>query len=193
MQFKKIAFFVISATLLFTGCDSKNEEETNEDAKQVKNKVAKNEQKKITLTTTNAINVDLQKTKDGMIFKGLEGKVVLLNFWATWCPPCRSEIPHLNNLQTKYKDSFEVVAVAMGERDGEMTSKEKMDAFMNEYKINYKITNTQENFKVSKAMGGVSTIPTMYLFDSKGKVVQKYVGVVPEEMMELDIKKALGK
>jgi thiol-disulfide isomerase/thioredoxin len=183
MQFKKIAFFIISATLLFAGCDSKKEE-----AKQVKK-----EQMKFKLTTTSNININLEKTKDGMIFKGLEGKVVLLNFWATWCPPCISEIPHLNNLQTKYKDSFEIIAVAMGERDRNMTSKEKMDSFMKEHKINYNITNTEENFKVPKVMGGISTIPTMFLFDQKGKVVQKYIGIVPEEMMELDIKKAIGK
>lgn len=193
MQFKKIAFFVISATILFTGCDSKKEEKSKEEAKQVKKEVVKKEQMKFTLTTTSDININLEKTKDGMIFKGLEEKVVLLNFWATWCPPCRSEIPHLNNLQTKYKDNFEIISLAMGERDGNMTSKDKMDSFMKEYKINYKITNTEENFKVSKVMGGISTIPTMFLFDPKGKVVQKYVGVVPEEMMELDIKKAIGK
>ncbi|WP_072680957.1 TlpA disulfide reductase family protein [Arcobacter sp. LA11] len=188
MQFKKIAFFVISATILFTGCDSKKEEE-----QEVKKEVVKKEQTKFKLTTTNNAIIDLEKTKDGIIFKGLEGKVVLLNFWATWCPPCRAEIPHLNNLKNKYKDTFEIVSLAMGEKDGNMTSVEKMNNFIEEYKINYPIANTKENFLVSKAMGEIKSIPTMFIINPMGKIVQKYVGVVPQEMMELDINRALGK
>ncbi len=188
MQFKKIAFFVISATILFTGCDSKKEEK-----QEVKKEVVKKEQTKFKLTTTNNAIIELEKTKDKLIFKGFEGKVVLLNFWATWCPPCKAEIPHLNNLKEKYKDRFEIIALAMGERGGKMTSSENMNAFIEEYKINYPITNTKENFLVSDAMGGIKTIPTMFMIDPTGKIVQKYVGVVPEEMMELDINRALGK
>lgn len=188
MQFKKIAFFVISATILFTGCDSKKEED-----QKVKKEVVKKAQTKFKLTTTNNTIIELEKIEDKLIFKGQEGKVVLLNFWATWCPPCKAEIPHLNNLKEKYKDAFEIIAVAMGQRDGNMTSPEKMNAFIEEYKINYPITNTKENHLVSKAMGGIRSIPTMFMIDPKGKIVQKYVGVVPEEMIELDINRALGK
>ena len=188
MQFKKIAFFVISATLLFTGCDSKEEKKT-----EIEKKVIVEEQTKFSLTRADLQTITLEKTKDGMIFQGLEGKVVLLNFFATWCPPCKAEIPHLNNLKEKYKDKFEVVALDMGMKNGNLAPKEKIDSFINEYKINYIVTNSEENFKIADVMGGVSIIPTMYLFDTEGKTVQKYVGIVPEEMMESDIKKALGK
>lgn len=188
MQFKKIAFFIISATLLFTGCDSKEEKKT-----EIEKKVVVKEQTKFNLTKTDSQILNLEKIEDGMIFKGLEGKVVLLNFFATWCPPCKAEIPHLNNLKNKYKNEFEVVALAMGEKNGKLTPKEKLDDFINEYKINYVVTNSEENFKIADILGGVQIIPTMYLFDTKGKIVQKYVGIVPEEMMESDIKKALGK
>jgi len=188
MQFKKIAFFVISATILFTACDSKKEEK-----QEVKKEVVKKAQTKFKLTTTDNTIIDLEKTNDKIIIKGQEGKVVLLNFWATWCPPCKAEIPHLNNLKEKYKDKFEVIAIAMGERGGKMTSSEKMNAFIEEYEINYIITNTKENFLVSDAMGGIKSIPTMFMIAPDGKITQKYVGVVPEEMMELDINRALGK
>ncbi len=116
-----------------------------------------------------------------------------LIFFATWCPPCKAEIPHLNNLKEKYKDSFEVVAVSLGERSGGLTSKEKMETFINDFKINYIVSNSEINFDVADAMGGIRSIPTMFLFDPSGKIVQKYVGLVPEEMMETDIKRALGK
>lgn len=192
MQFKKIAFFVISATILFTGCDSKKEENQDNES-QVKKEVVKKVQTQFKLTKTDNTIIELEKTQDKMIFKGLEGKAILLNFWATWCPPCKSEIPHLNNLKEKYKDSFEVIAIAMGEKGNEMTSTEKMDAFIKEYKINYIVTNTKENFEIAKIMGGITTIPTMFMIDSTGKIMQKYVGVVPEEMLELDINRAIGK
>lgn len=188
MQFKKIAFFVISTTILFTGCDSKKEEK-----QVVKKEVVKKVQTKFTLTTTNNTIIELEKTKDKLVFKGLEGKVVLLNFWATWCPPCKAEIPHLNNLKEKYKDTFEVIGVAMGERGGHMTSSENINAFIEDYEISYPITNTKENFLVADAMGGIKIIPTMFMIDPAGKIIQKYVGIVPEEMMELDINRALGK
>lgn len=188
MQFKKIAFFIISATILFTGCDSKKEEK-----EEVKKEIIKKKATNFKLTSQDLKEINLEKTENGMLFKELKGKVVLLNFFATWCPPCKAEIPHLNNLKEKYKDSFEVVAVNLGERSGGLTSKEKMETFINDFKINYIVSNSEINFDVADAMGGIRSIPTMFLFDPSGKVVQKYVGLVPEEMMETDIKRALGK
>ncbi|PLY06075.1 MAG: TlpA family protein disulfide reductase [Arcobacter sp.] len=188
MQFKKIAFFIISTTLIFTGCGSKEEKKT-----EIVKEIVKKEQTKFNLTSTDLQTITLEKTDKGMIFKGLEGKIVLLNFFATWCPPCRAEIPHLNNLKEKYKEKFEVVALDMGGKDGNLTTKEKLNDFINEYKINYIVTNSEENFKVAEVMGGVKIIPTLFLINQTGTIVQKYVGIVPEEMMESDIKKALGK
>ncbi len=186
MQFKKLTFFVICTTLLFSGCDSKVQ---SSELEVVQNK----EQSKFTLKTTNLKDIIIDKKDDKMTFKGLENKMVLLNFWATWCPPCKSEIPHLNNLQNKYKNDFEVLAISLGQKDGNITPEEEMSKFINDYNIKYHVTNIQENFELSKAMGEIKIIPTMFLFNKEGKMVQKYVGVVPEEMLELDIKRALGK
>lgn len=191
MQFKKIAFFIISVSFVFTACDSKKEVST--EVKEIKKEIIKKEQTKFNLTTVDLQTISLEKTENGIKFNNFENKVILLNFWATWCPPCRAEIPHLNNLKEKYKDSFEVIAVALGGKDGNLTPQDELNAFIKEYKINYIVTNSEENYKVADLLGGVRTIPTMFLFDPSGKTVQKYVGVVPEEMMESDIKKALGK
>lgn len=191
MQFKKIVFFIISVSFIFTACDSKKDEST--EVKEIKKEIIKKEQTKFNLTTTDLQTISLEKTEDGIKFSNFENKIILLNFWATWCPPCRAEIPHLNNLKRKYKDSFEVIAVALGGKNGKLTPQEELNAFIKEYKINYIVTNSEENYKVADLLGGVRTIPTMFMFDSSGKIIQKYVGVVPEEMMESDIKKALGK
>ncbi len=191
MQFKKIAFFVISASLIFTACDSKKEEKTKVD--EIKKEIIKKEETKIKLTTADLQTITFEKTEEGIKFENFENKVILLNFFATWCPPCRAEIPHLNNLKDKYKDSFEVIAVALGEKDGKLTTPEKLNDFISEYKINYIVTNSEENYTAADLVGGVKVIPTMFLINPSGKIVQKYVGIVPEEMMESDIKKALGK
>lgn len=187
MQFKKIAFLIISATIIFTGCDSKKENQDN-----VKKEIIK-KQSIIQLTTNDAKTLNLEKTDNGIIFEELKGKVVLLNFFATWCPPCQAEIPNLVSLKNKYKDDFEVVAVNVGDKQGVLSSSDNINSFIKENKINYIVTNTEQNFKLSNIVGKIKSIPTMFMFDKSGKLVQKYVGIVPEEMMESDIKKALGK
>ena len=191
MQFKKIAFFIISVSFIFTACDSKNEQSTED--KETKIEIVEKEQTKFNLTTTDLQTISLEKTDDGIKFNGFENKVILVNFFATWCPPCKAEIPHLNNLKNKYKDDFEVIALSMGGKNGSLTPIEELNSFIKKYKINYIVTSSEENYKVADFLGGVKIIPTMYLFDTKGKIVQKYVGIVPEEMLESDIKKALGK
>lgn len=183
MQFKKIAFLIISVTLLFTACDSKEK----------KQEIIKEKQTKFTLQTNNlqALNIEI-KDKDVLI-QELQGKAVLLNFWATWCPPCRAEIPHLNNLKKKYKGQLEIVGFNLGKKDNTLLSQDELNLFIDEYEIEYPITNSEDNFKIANLVGPVQSIPTMFLIDTKGKVVQKYIGVVPEEMIELDIDNALGK
>lgn len=190
MQFKKIAFFAICATILFTGCDSKTEDEKN-NTNNVS--VKKEVQTKFELEKADLTKIQIEKTADVIKIAGLENKAVLLNFFATWCPPCKAEIPHLNNLRTKFKGDLEVVAVNLGETNGSITTKEALDAFISDFEIEYIVTNGNANFDLSKAMGGIKTIPTMFLLTPEGKIMQKYVGIVPEEMLETDIKKALGK
>ncbi|WP_321311531.1 TlpA disulfide reductase family protein [Halarcobacter sp.] len=181
MQFKKIAFFIISVILVVTGCDSKKDE---------KQETIEKKEVKFEITSQLMPKITLEKTADGIDFKELKGKVVLLNFFATWCPPCKAEIPHLINLKNKYKDNFEIIAVNMGEKNGVLSEDKKIQDFIKEYNINYNVSNHNNNFKIADMMGKVEIIPTMFLFDTTGKTVQKYVGVVPEEMMETDIKRA---
>lgn len=180
MQFKKLAFFTILSLMIFSGCDSKTTTTNNETEQS-------NSLPMYKLTTNDAKTLHLQATNDGMIFQEFKGKAVLLNFFATWCPPCKAEIPHLNNLREKYGNDFEIVAVLLEERK----TTTEIKAFKEEFAVQYPITNSMENFNLANAVGGVKSIPTMFMFDKSGKMIQKYVGVVPEEMMETDIKKAI--
>lgn len=179
MQFKKIAFFTILSLLVFTGCGSEDSQNN-----QTKSKKNTNEYQ---LTTNKVQTLHLKVGEESLLFEEFKGKAVLVNFFATWCPPCKAEIPHLNNLKTKYADQFEIVAVLL--EDGKSTA--EIEEFREQFKINYVITNSNENFELANALGGVKSIPTMFLYDKEGKLVQKYVGIVPEEMLATDIKKAI--
>lgn len=179
MQFKKIAFFTLFLSVFFVACsssDSKNEEKNAIFEKEI-----------FRLNTTDAKTLTIRKTETGFTFDEFKEKAVLINFFATWCPPCKAEIPHLNNLREKYKEDFEVVSILMEKNRNNKDIKE----FIKEFKVSYPVTNSLENYDFAEAIGGVKSIPTMYLLNKEGKIIQKYVGIVPEEMMEIDIKRAI--
>ncbi len=116
-----------------------------------------------------------------------KNKVVLVDFWDTWCPPCRMEIPHFIELYDEYNDQgFELVGVAFG-RQGKQAVKD----FGEEFGINYH--NTLFTQQVVDAFGGMPrAIPTTYLVDRQGNIIQKYEGYQDKEVFETDIKAALS-
>ena len=183
MQFKTLAFLSILSILFFTGCDSKdkNEEITETKVQQVEKTT------EFQLKTTDNKIIDIKLENDKIIVKNYPNKIVLLNFFATWCPPCKAEVPNLIKLQNDYKNDFVVVSVLLEE----MKTNEEILAFIKEYNINYTVINSPESFDLVKNLGGIKSIPTMYLLDKNSKIFQKYVGLVPNEMMEIDIKKVL--
>lgn len=189
MQFKTLAFLSILSILLFTGCDSKDENEnTSENANEtVIEKVEKKSEFQLKTTNETIINLKLENEK--IVLKDYPNKIVLLNFFATWCPPCKAEIPALIKLQNDYKNDFVVISILLEE----MKTNEQIKEFVKEFGINYDITNSTDNIDLARALGGIKSIPTMYLIDRNSNVFQKYVGLVPYEMMEIDIKKVLEK
>jgi len=100
-----------------------------------------------------------------------KGKVVLVNFWATWCGPCRAEIPDLVALQEKYRD--QVVVVGISEDEGPVDTVRKFTA---ERKVNYPIVMTTPD--IEKLFPGIVALPTTFILDKDGKVVQKHVGML---------------
>ncbi len=184
MKFKTLAFLSILSVLFFTGCDSKDKDDNN------KTKIEKSEFKsEFTLSTTESLPIDVKLSENKIILKDYEGKIVLLNFFATWCPPCKAEIPNLIKLQNDYKNDFVVISVLLEE----FKKDEEIKQFMKEYGINYSVVTGSENFELAKSLGGIKSIPTMFLLDKNGTIFQKYVGLVPSEMMEIDMKKVSEK
>jgi thiol-disulfide isomerase/thioredoxin len=118
---------------------------------------------------------------DGTVINSadLKGKVVLVNFWATWCPPCRAEIPDLIKLQEKYRDKLVVLGISEDE-----ISPAEVKTFVTEQKMNYPIVmSTPELRTIFK---GVSALPTTFVIDGDGRVQQRHVGMLNPETTELE-------
>jgi len=110
-----------------------------------------------------------------------KGRVVILDFWATWCPPCRQEIPGFIALQKKYKDQgLTVIGVSVDEEGPDVVRK-----FARSNDINYPIVMAQE--KILQAYGPIDGIPTTFVIDSQGMVVGKHVGYSAEAEFEREI------
>jgi len=113
------------------------------------------------------------------------GKVVLVNFWATWCPPCREEIPELLELKKEFKDRLEIVGISEDDDPPEYVLK-----FARQKGMTYPIVMATQ--ALIESYGGVPALPTTFLVDTQGRVVQKHSGLHPIEGYELEISFAPG-
>jgi len=113
------------------------------------------------------------------------GKVVLLNFWATWCPPCREEIPELVDLANRYKDQLEVVGVSMDD-----APPQEVRLFAKRFGINYSVVMASS--ELTDEYGGVPGLPTSFIINREGRIVQKHVGLYPIEVYETEVRALLG-
>jgi peroxiredoxin len=111
------------------------------------------------------------------------GKVVVLDFWATWCPPCKREIPDFIDLQKEYgSQGVQIVGIALDEPD-------KVQAFARQNGMNYTVLLGSD--EVSKRYGGIEGIPTTFIIDKSGNIVNKFEGFRPQQVFETEIKKLL--
>lgn len=120
----------------------------------------------------------------------LKGKIVIIDFWATWCPPCRKGIPDFVELKEEYKDKgLEIVGISLDAISRGGATANDVGPFMAEYKINYPIVKGDEN--VVYSFGGIKTIPTTFVLDREGKVIEKF-GYVPKETLVSKINSILN-
>jgi len=191
MSKKSILFLLFSLSLVFQGCDSKKEQNSNEQTKQANSMVSKNE---FTLTTLKNEKLIVTKETQGFKLSQFDGKVVIFDIFATWCPPCRAAATHLSSLQEKYKDDLVVIGISIEDN----IPNEKLQDFKEQYNANYTLVNSAQNRKLANAivgelkLGERFPIPIMALYKD-GKYINHYIGAVQEEFIESDIKKALGK
>lgn len=127
------------------------------------------------------------KDVDGKLVKSTDfaGKVVILDFWATWCGPCRLEIPGFIELKRQYAEKGLVVIGVSVDQDGAKAVK----PFMAKMGINYPVVLGDE--KIVSAFGGVEAIPTTFIIDRNGKIIRKHLGYTEKSEFEAEVKPLL--
>ncbi|KEA46419.1 thioredoxin [Campylobacter mucosalis] len=192
MKFKSAIITFIAIFLLF-GCGDKDKNQGQNQTKDSNISQTNQPQKKqiyqdkITLKLLNGQDFALKMREDNGINKEVDDKkATLFVFFATWCPPCRAEIPHLNNLSEKFAKELNIVAILL-----ENKGTDEISDFVKKNKIKYNVAVGDENFIFEKAVGGVIGLPASILYKANGSHAATYTGLVPEEMLEGDILKAV--
>ena len=130
------------------------------------------------------------RTVDGkkVSLSDYKGKAVLINFWATWCAPCKIEMPWLVALRSQYApQGFEILGV---NEDDAGTPRAKLAKFGQEQGLNYPLLVGDDS--MSRKYGGVEFLPTSFFVGRDGKVVSETAGLVSKDEVEASIKKALA-
>lgn len=175
---------LVAAGLLFVGCSSPSENQPTA--------VAGGSDEPATVFEVPSDGVTLRfvdapasvgsltmQTIDGELLEmsDLRGKVVLVNFWATWCGPCREEIPYLASLTERYPEHLVVIGVSEDAGGVDM-----VEAFADQYGVNYPIVMSTPEIK--RAFPGVFALPTSFVVDPDGQMVQTHVGLISPVILE---------
>ncbi|TQR33058.1 TlpA family protein disulfide reductase [Campylobacter sp. MIT 99-7217] len=177
------AVFVLFFLFIFQACDKK--EEPMDQNITMSAVLEQGEKLNFSLKFTNEKVLAINAESSSVVFEN-EQKATLFMFFTTWCEPCTAQIVSLNKLNEKYKDSFNVVGILLEDK-----SDEEINAFVQEKQINYDIATGEGNYLFAKSVGGINGVPVMVLFDSNAKFVKQYLGLIPEEMLDIDIQKAI--
>lgn len=179
---RSILSTVLLFVFIFHGCSS--------DSDDANSMISANE---YVLTALNNEQYVVSKEVNEFLLKDAEGKVVIFDIFATWCPPCQASAAHLSSLQDKYEDDLIIIGVTI--EDG--ISNAKLLEFREQYNALYTIVNSTENRRFVDAvasslrLGDRFPIPIMAMYKD-GKYITHYIGAIQEEFVESDIKKALG-
>ncbi|MCH8170669.1 MAG: TlpA family protein disulfide reductase [Bacteroidetes bacterium] len=180
MKFKVLLSILFFSSIIIAGCGNKAPgaapvKKSEPVVNQIKDDAVKSPDFEL-------INTDGKKVK----LSDYKGKIIILNFWATWCPPCREEIPGFVKLQKEYKDDLVILGVSL-----DIGSKDDVVPFMKKFQINYPVLfGTME---VVSDYGDIQSIPTTFVIDQKGNIVNSFIGYREESVFKAEIEKLLKK
>ena len=160
-------FMILFLTTGIWGCQKtgeSNDPETRltDTTSNVNTKSASNLAPDFTLKLTDGKDIKLSDHK---------GKIIIIDFWATWCPPCRRGIPDLVEIQKKYQKDVLIIGISL---DNE--TKSDVVPFIKQYGINYPVV--YGTMEVIKAYGNIQAIPTSFVVDQAGQIVDQHIGLV---------------
>ena len=174
LRFHLPSVAVVSVIALLSGCSIPSD---SEEPASIKPATQRQQAPEFSLKDVNGRTVKLSEYR---------GDVVLLNFWATWCGPCKIEIPWFVEFEKKHKDrGFAVLGISMDD-DGW----DSVKPFLNRAKVNYRILMGTDT--VAMLYGGVQSLPTTFLIDRDGKVAGIHIGLVGKSEYESNIVELLG-
>jgi thiol-disulfide isomerase/thioredoxin len=187
-------FLMIISILGFTGCSKKESQNKQQSSSEI-------EAKNISFTgnTSKILNVKGSLTENTIptfswideknheiTLESYKGKVIIINFWATWCGPCKSEIPDFIQIYRKYKEQgVEILGISI---DSEIELKD-LAQFVGENDITYQIVH--DNGDLQNAFGSIKAIPTTYIIGKDFKVKNHFIGALSGEQLEKLIKTEL--
>jgi thiol-disulfide isomerase/thioredoxin len=122
---------------------------------------------------------------DQVSLANYQGKVILLSFWATWCPPCRMEIPELVDLQKKYPDKLQIIGISMDDAETPADVKHVQEVAA-ELHINYPVVIATP--KLADSYGGVPALPTTFVLNPSDRVIQKHTGLLESEIYDNEVR-----
>ncbi len=179
MKIKNIILIVITTLFVFA---------TSANAKNIENYT-------FTFKDINGKNITIDTFTQGLHFKGVKNKIVLLDFFGNMCPPCLMEMPELVELQKEFKNNLKIIAFQVQTR---ITDK-NLKTFVKNHKLNYTVINSS-NAKVFNFIHYISIkaswkgmIPFAILFDKKGNATREYIGLRSKKEFQEDIKRLLDK
>ncbi len=198
-------YILIIISLLSTGCNENNNKENKQSIKNINTrdteikeipKPIKPKVYSFVFTDLNNQTQNLKVKNNYYDFLNIKQPIVLINFFASWCPPCIGQIPHLNKLHKKYQNNLYILGLLMYDSD---LKDEDLDKFIASQKINFFVSKEIKNnvkfgnfISPKLQLKPQFSLPLMILF-VKGKYYTHYEGSIPEEMIESDIKQALNK
>jgi thiol-disulfide isomerase/thioredoxin len=178
---------LLAFSLLFQACSSDSKKDKAQEANAL---LAKNE---IVLTSTNKKQYVLKKVGEGFTLEDSKAKILILDIFATWCPPCQGEASALTAIQKKFGDKVKVIGVTIEDN----IPNAKLESFKKNYSADYTLVNSSENRRLVNTLaenlklGKNFGIPLLVIYKD-GKLIHYYQGATEEEFIESDIKKALG-
>lgn len=177
-----LSLAIAALALTFIACGNKSSNDENSQAKTETN---------TSLSTNSAVGKAPNFMLTSIDNKGIElskfqGKVVIVDFWATWCPPCRKGIPDLIDIQKTYGNDVVVIGISV-----DSDTKNDVVPFVKDNSINYLIAYATP--EVVQAYGGIESIPTSFVIDQKGNIVDQHIGLVEKSDYTNVINKLLNR